>query len=47
MSFIDIFRKKKEVKEPARNSYWNCDRVILNEDIEHKGISGKTAYIEI
>lgn len=46
MSFIDIFRKKKEVKEPERNLYWNCDRVILNKDIEHQGIGGKTAYIE-
>ena len=46
MSFIDIFRKKKDVKEPSRNPYWNCDRVILNEDIEHQGIGGKTAYIE-
>ena len=46
MSFIDIFRKKKEVKEPERNPYWNCDRVILNKDIEHQGIGGKTAYIE-
>ena len=46
MSFIDIFRKKKEVKEPERNPYCNCDRVILNEDIEHQGIGGKTAYIE-
>lgn len=35
MSFIDIFRKKKEVKEPERNPYWNCDRVILNKNIEH------------
>ena len=47
MSFIDIFRKKKDVKEPLRNPYWNCDRVILNKDIEHQGIGGKTAYIEI
>ena len=46
MSFIDIFRKKKEVKEPERNPYWNYDRVILNKDIEHQGIGGKTAYIE-
>jgi hypothetical protein len=46
MSFIDIFRKKKEVKEPERNPYWNCDRVILNKDIVHQGIGGKTAYIE-
>ena len=46
MSFIDIFRKKKDVKEPARNPYWICDRVILNKDIEHQGIGGKTAYIE-
>ena len=46
MSFIDIFRKKKDVKEPLRNPYWNCDRVILNKNIEHQGIGGKTAYIE-
>ena len=46
MSFIDMFRKKKEVKKPERNPYWNCDRVILNKDIEHQGIGGKTAYIE-
>ena len=46
MSFIDIFRKKKDVKEPLKNPYWNCDRVILNEDIKHQGIGGKTAYIE-
>ena len=46
MSFIDMFGKKKEVKEPERNPYWNCDRVILNKDIEHQGIGGKTAYIE-
>ena len=46
MSFIDIFRKKKDVKEPERNPYWNCDRVILNDDIEHQCIGGKTAYIE-
>lgn len=46
MSFIDIFRKKKDVKESLKNPYWNCDRVILNEDIKHQGIGGKTAYIE-
>ena len=46
MSFIDIFRKKKDVKEPLRNPYWNCDRVILNNDIEHQSIGGKTAYVE-
>ena len=46
MSFIDIFRKKKDIKEPERNPYWNCDRVILNENIEHQGIGGKTAQIE-
>ena len=46
MRFIDIFRNKKDVKEPERNPYWNCDRVILNENIEHQGIGGKTAYVE-
>ena len=46
MSFIDIFRKKKDVKEPLKNPYWNCDRVILNDDIEHQSIGGKTAYVE-
>ena len=46
MSFIDIFRKKKDVNEPLKNPYWNCDRVILNNDIEHQSIGGKTAYIE-
>ena len=46
MSFIDIFRKKKDVKEPLKNPYWNCDRVILNNDIEHQSIGGKTAYVE-
>ena len=46
MSFIDIFRKKKDIKEPLKNPYLNCDRVILNKDIEHQGIGGKTAYIE-
>ena len=46
MSFIDIFRNKKDVKEPLKNPYWNCDRVILNNDIEHQSIGGKTAYIE-
>ena len=46
MNFIDIFRKKKDVKEPLKNPYWNCDRVILNNDIEHQSIGGKTAYIE-
>lgn len=46
MDFLRMFRKKKEVKEPERNPYWNCDKVILNEDIKHQGIGGKTAYIE-
>ena len=46
MSFIDIFRKKKDINEPLKNPYWNCDRVILNNDIEHQSIGGKTAYIE-
>ena len=46
MSFIDMFGKKKVVKEPERNPYWNYDRVIINKDIEHQGIGGKTAYIE-
>ena len=46
MSFVDIFRKKKDVKEPLKNPYWNCDRVILNNDIEHQSIGGKTAYVE-
>ena len=46
MSFIDIFRKKKDVKEPLKNPYWNCDRVILNNNIEHQSIGGKTAYVE-
>lgn len=46
MSFIDIFRKKKDIKEPLKNPYWNCDRVILNNDIEHQSIGGKTAYVE-
>jgi hypothetical protein len=47
MKIIDIiFRKKKEIKEPERNPYWGYDRVILNKDIEHQGIGGKTAYIE-
>ena len=46
MSFIDIFRKKKDINEPLKNPYWNCDRVILNNDIEHQSIGGKTAYVE-
>ena len=46
MNFINIFRKKKEVKESERNPYQNCDRVILNKDIDHQGIGGKIAYIE-
>ena len=46
MSFIDIFRKKKDVNEPLKNPYWNCDRVIINNDIEHQSIGGKTAYVE-
>ena len=46
MSFIDIFRNKKDVKEPLKNPYWNCDRVILNDNIEHQSIGGKTAYVE-
>ena len=46
MSFIDIFRKKKDIKEPLKNPYWDCDRVILNNDIEHQSIGGKTAYVE-
>ena len=46
MSFTDIFRKKKDIKEPLKNPYWNCDRVILNNDIEHQSIGGKTAYVE-
>ena len=46
MSFIDIFRKKKDVNEPLKNPYWNCHRVIINNDIEHQSIGGKTAYVE-
>lgn len=41
---FDKFRKKS--KEPERNPYLNCDRVVLHKDIEHQGIGGKTAYIE-
>ena len=46
MSFINIFRKKKDAKKQLKNPYCNCDRVILNENIEHQGIGGKTTYIE-
>ena len=44
MSFMNIFKKK--IKEPERNPYWNCDKVILNKDIKHQGIGGKIAHIE-
>ena len=41
---MNIFKKK--IKEPERNPYWNCDKIILNKDIKHQGIGGKIAHIE-
>lgn len=38
--------KKKEVKEPERNPFWNKDRAVLSKGIRHQGIGGKTAYVE-
>ena len=51
MTLFDLFRRKKQTEdktiEPVKGPYWACDWVTLNENIEHQGIGGKKAYIEI
>ena len=44
---IMIQRKaKKNSKEPERNGYIFCDRVILKNNIAHQDIGGKTGYFD-
>ena len=45
MIFLDWMKNRKN-KEPEKNPFLKCDKIIIKKDIEHQNIGGRTAYIE-